>query len=196
MAETKTYTSVADAVEEITGDQDFADEVRERLRSRDIIKALVGKRVAAGISQAEVAKVLGCTQSRISKIENAFDADLTLDHLAAYAKVLGREIHMLFTERNQGLAERVKFHVLQAGRALSKLVEMVRDDDAMAQGVAKLHIEALVNFVRLIQQTSEQLPICPDNGEPYLKIAEVERETPDDADEVPPLPGNSETVSV
>jgi transcriptional regulator with XRE-family HTH domain len=75
-----------------TSDDDggaFADALEERLRCRGILKDLMVLRASRGLSQGDVAAKMGCTQSRISKLESSTDADLSLGDLAGYASAVG-----------------------------------------------------------------------------------------------------------
>jgi len=56
-----------------------------------LVDWLVQARTKAGLTQAELARRMGCTQSRISKLEDSLDADLRLGDVAAYCEsVRGR----------------------------------------------------------------------------------------------------------
>ena len=84
-----TYSSVLEAVWNVTEDK-FAKKIEARLRSRQIVKTLVVMRIAKGISQAEIAKVLECTQSHVLKIESGVDKNLTPHEVAAYLKLFNQ----------------------------------------------------------------------------------------------------------
>lgn len=96
-----TYKRVSEALKVISGDETFAQRVEERLQSRRIIKSLIARRVSRGLSQSQIARELGCTQSRVSKIENGFDAELKLEELEAYAKALGCDVTLQFARREE-----------------------------------------------------------------------------------------------
>jgi transcriptional regulator with XRE-family HTH domain len=50
--------------------------------------------VAAGLTQAQMAAKLRCSQSRISKIEDSQDADLSLGDIQAYARIVGLKLKL------------------------------------------------------------------------------------------------------
>ena len=64
-----------------------------RLAAQDyeVIAALVGKRIALGLSQTDVAEMLGVTQQAISKFEQ-MDSDPRLSTIRRYALAVEAEI--------------------------------------------------------------------------------------------------------
>jgi transcriptional regulator with XRE-family HTH domain len=93
-----TYQSVSQMVRE-TCDGAFADEFDRRLRARTIVKELMVLRARRGLSQADVAEKMGCTQSRISKLESSEDSSLTLGDLARYASAVGFGVGVVLEPR-------------------------------------------------------------------------------------------------
>lgn len=57
--------------------------------STRVIDRLVLERTRTGLTQAVLARRMGCTQSRISKLEDSTDANLTLGEINAYCAALG-----------------------------------------------------------------------------------------------------------
>jgi len=162
----KRYSSVSDYLESISDDNpELSSSTDEQIESRQIVKALIHLRVSNSDSQTDLAEKLGCSQSRISKIENGFDQNLKLKDLEDYGRVFGKDITLLVSDRSMGLADRVKFHAFGVRKALMKLVELAHKDDEIAKGVAQLHIEALVNIARFIRQTAGKLPAPSDDEE-------------------------------
>jgi transcriptional regulator with XRE-family HTH domain len=53
---------------------------------------LILARVAAGLTQSQLAARLKCSQSRISKLEDSRDVDLTLGDIQDYAGVVGLKL--------------------------------------------------------------------------------------------------------
>lgn len=179
----KRFADVSEMIDSVSDDSSFNEEIQKRIASRQIIKSLVAMRASQGVSQSAIADELGCTQSRISKIENGFDDDLSLRDFSAYARVLGREVHIHCPKRGEGLVDRVKYHAFQMRDALLSLVKLAHRDDKIVEGVAKLHVEAFLNIMHFLQETSSKLPPCPDSGQPYIRIVSCESE--DDASESP-----------
>ena len=71
-----------------------ADAVSQLSTKTKLIDQLIIARVAAGLTQAQMATKLRCSQSRISKIEDSLDADLSLGDIQAYARVVGLNLRL------------------------------------------------------------------------------------------------------
>ena len=71
-----------------------ADAVRQLSAKTKVIDQLILARVAAGLTQSQMAAKLRCSQSRISKIEDSQDADLSLGDIQAYARIVGLKFHL------------------------------------------------------------------------------------------------------
>jgi predicted XRE-type DNA-binding protein len=71
-----------------------ADAVRQLSAKTKLIDQLILARVAAGLTQSQMAAKLRCSQSRISKIEDSQDADLSLGDIQAFARVVGLKLQL------------------------------------------------------------------------------------------------------
>jgi len=95
------HSKVIDLVKAaLKDDPGFAEDLADQIQQRQLVRKLATMRNAKGISQAEMAQHLGCGQSRISKLENGYDADLTLRDLKAYAKALDCDLQILLRSTN------------------------------------------------------------------------------------------------
>jgi transcriptional regulator with XRE-family HTH domain len=171
----KTYESVSQMVRE-TADDAFAQAFEERLRERRIIKELAVLRAGRGLTQADVAEEMGCTQSRISKLESARDADLTLGDLARYAGAVGFRLGVVLEPRETTPVGRVKRLASRIAEELDHLAGLARGDRRIAQGVAGFFNEAFFNLVRILQRSAENRPGDPDDGEPLISFEIIDPE--------------------
>ncbi len=89
----RTYRSV-DEMLRGHGYRRVADAVRQLSAKTRLIDQLILARVAAGLTQAQLAAKLRCSQSRISKIEDSQDADLCLGDIQAYARIVGLKLQL------------------------------------------------------------------------------------------------------
>ncbi len=89
----RTYRSV-DEMLRGHGYRRVADAVRQLSTKTRLIDQLILARVAAGLTQAQLAAKLRCSQSRISKIEDSQDADLSLGDIHAYARIVGLKLQL------------------------------------------------------------------------------------------------------
>ena len=89
----RTHLSV-DAMLRGHGYRRVADAVRQLSAKTKVIDQLILARVAAGLTQSQMAAKLRCSQSRISKIEDSQDADLSLGDIQAYARIVGLKLQL------------------------------------------------------------------------------------------------------
>ena len=129
-------------------DPGFADELQEQIDRRKIVDQLARLRNLNGISQADVAAELKCTQSRISKLENGFDEDVTVSELAAYAKVAGCDLSLNFEPRDAALTSRIAYHSDAIKACFDRIAGVEEGDRAIGKGVAAFHLDALVNLAK------------------------------------------------
>ena len=92
-ASARTYRSV-DEMLRGHGYRRVAEAVRQLSAKTKLIDQLIVARVAAGLTQAQMAAKLRCSQSRISKIEDSQDADLSLGDIQAYARIVGLKLKL------------------------------------------------------------------------------------------------------
>lgn len=89
----RTYRSVDEMLRR-HGYRRVAEAVRQLSAKTKLIDQLIVARVAAGLTQAQMAAKLRCSQSRISKIEDSNDADLSLGDIQAYARTVGLKFQL------------------------------------------------------------------------------------------------------
>ncbi|MFN0052428.1 MAG: helix-turn-helix transcriptional regulator [Planctomycetales bacterium] len=177
----KEYANVGDAFGEILGN-DASLALKEQIEKRRIVNALAAIRVTRGVTQENIATVLGCQQGKISKLENGLDADLRFSELEAYARATGCEVTIIFSERGRSLADKIKHFAFGIRAAFLKLADLAHKDEAIAKGVADLNAQAFRNINRFLQESSAKLPLCPENGQPYIQIAPCDMLDNDDSD--------------
>jgi transcriptional regulator with XRE-family HTH domain len=153
----KRYGSVTEMVNEIIEDDDFCREFERASADRTLSATLFAMRCKQGLTQAELAKRMGCAQSRISKLENAGTAGVRVSDLVAYAQALGLQLSVGFLSE-MNAAERVKYHALEIKRSLDHLAELAHEDSAIFEGVKKFYAEYLENVVRLFEDSVDRLP--------------------------------------
>lgn len=185
MATSKTYNSVLEMTRDIADDASFADELEDHLESRKIARDLAVSRASQGLTQTDIARRLGCSQGRISKLENSADVDLKLGELAMYASALGLRISVTAERMDRGAVDRVKHHAFRIKEELDRLAELAGNDHGMAAGVSGFLGEAFFNLVTILQASARKLPSKPDDGKPYISF-DIDDIQSNDADDSPP----------
>jgi len=171
-------------VRETSGDRSFADEFDKRISARRLVKVLCTLRAAAGLTQQELAVKLGCTQSKISKLESGSDAELRFGDIVAYSQACGCSLSMFFARGRPTLVEQVKQHALAIKRLLCRLAQLAGDDGVMVKAVATFCNEAAFNLVNFVQEAAASLPDLPGETTEGVRIeapgADEECDFPDE----------------
>ena len=155
-----TYASVQELTRHISEDAEFPRQLEETLRRKKLVKKLMALRAAKDVSQQEMADKLGCSQSRISKLESCEDADWRLGDLRDYLGAMELEISLTIAPRDWSAADQVKFHAFQISDCLKRLVEVAQTspDQSIRDGIQKFHVEALVNLMKFVVESAQNLP--------------------------------------
>ena len=155
----KAYRTAADMVRDLLPDEpEFVAGLEARLHERQFVKALAIARARADMTQKDLAAKLGCTQSKISKLERGVDADLRVGDIAAYLEAVEHEAKIFVIPGNGTLADELKMHAFQIKQLLDELVRLAGNDGAIAKGVGAFIEEAALNLVKLTLMAKENLP--------------------------------------
>lgn len=175
----KRYANAVDLARDILDDDDpqFADDLQRQIENRKLVNLLGTMRNQKGVTQSDIADVLGCKQAKISKLENGLDDAICIEEIRAYAKAVDCEVTLQFTNRNETALDRIKRLSFTIHRELSHLASLAQQDEKIAKGVAEAFSETLINQMRLLEIAAKQLPVNPVTNEPYIKVSmEVGRE--------------------
>jgi transcriptional regulator with XRE-family HTH domain len=128
------------------------------VNSRRLVKHLFALRSAEGLSQKDIAERIGCSQSRISKLESGIDEDLRLADLAAYLRALDLDLCLVFGQKDSTIVNKIKYHALAIKGLLTQLGKLAKMDARIAEGVAGFHAEAFFNLIKILQDAAKELP--------------------------------------
>lgn len=151
------FNSVAELVEAVA-DESLAKDIEQQAAARQIVSALVAMRITSDMSQGDVARELGCSQSRISKLENGIDADLSYGDIVKYATCTGRRPLVAFMPLKSTLMDCVKFHAFRISDCLHRMSEISEGDPSMERAAVRAHIEYIANMVRLSVESAVRIP--------------------------------------
>lgn len=132
---------------------------REEDKTR-LVRTLEEARLKAGLTEAEVARRMGVSRSKVCRLEGAYDADLSWGDICAYAQAVGVSISLLFAETGN-TAARIKHCVLEVGRLLRRLTELAKQanaDESLTRGIDRFHRETLFNFLLQFDTSYKNLP--------------------------------------
>jgi transcriptional regulator with XRE-family HTH domain len=145
------------------------------MNRRQIVRGLATLRNSKNITQEEIAKKMECAQSRVSKIENGLDDDLRISDIAAYLKVLDYTAEINLLPSDMTIVDEIKFYACRMKQSLDKLTHLANKDDTIQKGVAKFHIEALVNLIELVRSSARKLPKSK-NPMPKIRLSFIDEE--------------------
>jgi transcriptional regulator with XRE-family HTH domain len=142
----------------LSDDPDFIAELKTHLWNRRLVRSLAILRAQADLSQQELAEKLGCSQSRISKLESGVDADVRFADFHAYLSATGFDVRIMFVPAGGRLVDLVEAHALMIESLVKQLVEIAGNDESIAKGAARFIDEAVQNLVRVAEIAKESLP--------------------------------------
>jgi len=134
-------------------------------------------RAAKGLSQADIARRIDCSQSRVSKLESGMDADLRLGDFEGYANALGLEMRIVLAPRGQTALDEIKYHAFSIKRILDRIATISSGDESMTTGAMRMMWETFYNITRMIRGASARL--AHPAGFPKVEVQE-ESELPQD----------------
>jgi transcriptional regulator with XRE-family HTH domain len=143
-------------------------------------------RAAKGLSQKDIAVVMGHGQSKISKLESGIDDDLRLGELAAYLEALGYSARIVVTKPANSIADEIKYHWYCLGKLLDRLLDLAHKDADIAVGIGKFANDVGYNFMSRIFGFMKRLPSIAREKTPAVtmqveRIGDAYEEDPDDA---------------
>jgi transcriptional regulator with XRE-family HTH domain len=159
MTKTKKFKSVSEMVRVISDSSEFSDSVEDQIKSQQLVKMLFALRSKFGVSQDAIAEKMQCSQSKISKLENSFDREITMGELEDYLDALGLDVKITITHSNGTLADEVKHCVFRMKTLLNELSEMVEETDSDGQDcAANFMLECLFSSFMAVKQSLLKLP--------------------------------------
>ena len=145
----KSKTSAALAAE-LADDPTSAPEVESLIRRSQLVRTLTGLRLSKKLTQKQIADSMKCDQSRVSRIENGYDEDVTFGEIVAYAQAAGCTTNLLFDNATAPAATRIKQHVLAIHsqlESLAKLAENEGSEEIFIKKINEFMGEVLLNFM-------------------------------------------------
>lgn len=168
----KRFASVRDLVKATAADEGQVREFDRRIKGAVIVNALIRSRAAAGMTQADVAEKMTCTQSAVSKLEHAADAELTLQDIASYLHATGGRLN-LGIGKQPNRVERIKELAICLKGELESLADLScnSDDPTLRQSINKFFGEAWFNVLMILCDTTSRLPKEPEETSPVKLLS-------------------------
>jgi len=137
------------------------------LKDTRISRALIQSRAKAGLTQADVAEVMGCSQSAVSKLENSSDGELKVSEIACYMRATNDTIAICYG-KPPTLAERIKGHVMGLKADLDGLADLAEknEDSELRAKIDQFFGEASYNMLMVLLSSANRFPTCECAAEP------------------------------
>jgi transcriptional regulator with XRE-family HTH domain len=172
----KKYKTVEEMAHDLSDDPNFAQDVERRIKERVLVDFLIMQRAVLGVSQKDVAKKLGCTQSRVSKLENSKDSDIRVEDFRRYVHTLGLGMAIYVYKQDRKLVDELKGHATAIQQLLKKLADLAGDDPAINMGALDVLIDVAKLLANGIKNAGEVLGAFPSQSgkEPIPLIRQFE----------------------
>jgi transcriptional regulator with XRE-family HTH domain len=167
----KRYRTTSEMLADTGVPQEMIDSVKE-VEAQTTVPLLVAMRVSKGLTQKELAKAIGCSQGRISKLETGRDEDLRLRDLLDYTRATDGGLWITMVQPPK-IVEHIKLHVRALRQLAEELVSLPEDDQAMKEGVDRVLDDYLFEAGRLVESCKKKLGEHgpTPSGKPELEIA-------------------------
>lgn len=168
----KRYQSVLDMVRD-TADQQFAEDFEQRLADYSVSTQLLVLRNREGLTQAELAKRMGCPQNRISKIEHTPNDKIRLGDLHSYVAALDVDIMIQIGHKRRAV-DRIKCAAFDIKHELDSLAQLAQKDTKIRKEISNFFAEYLFNMIRFFTNSAEQLQGAKSKRKnPFAVLGEV-----------------------
>ena len=151
------YANPQEMVRDLSDDKEQAERTIRIIQERTIIDHLMAMRSSLDMSQHDLAAKMKCTQSRISKLENGKDDDLTIGAFRDYARALGLNMCIQLYRDTPKIADQIRYHALSIEKLFKQIAKVAKDDHAITQGVMKLFEATARQFAEIATVIAQDL---------------------------------------
>ncbi len=147
-------------VKDLSEDNKFKDSVLNEIKNKTISKLLFALRCQHNLTQKQIADKIGCTQSKISKIESSYDKDITINDLLEYGKSFNLQLEIGYRRKgNIKIVDSIKHHAFKIKEYSDMLAKLAGNDVSMKKGVLGVFCDIVDNMFRMIQDSASKLNI-------------------------------------
>ncbi|MEI8310731.1 MAG: transcriptional regulator [Verrucomicrobiota bacterium] len=151
------YASVTDLLKGESVSAGVGRQVESLAAETRVVQQLVQLRARAGLTQSELAKKIGCTQSRISKVEASRDENIPLGVIRDYVKATDSRISLV-CGKPVNHVEAVKSHAFSIKRHLESLADLAKKHDELEPHIQGFFGEAFFNILGILSECQDQMP--------------------------------------
>jgi transcriptional regulator with XRE-family HTH domain len=156
----KTNSSITEMLEEIGVDTSFVESVSEAIAARELVDQMIILRHRAGLTQGQMAGMMGVSQSAVSKLERSPDSEITLDQIAEYLSATKHQMYVTILPEDENIVGEVKYFVHMIKERLDQLVEIANGephDTTISQGINNFWGELALNLMHIMHSSKKKM---------------------------------------
>ncbi len=152
----KRVSPVLEMARHTVPDENFQNRSDGHPADYGVSRSLTALRCSHDVTQAELAERAGCTQSKISRIENSPNDRLKLEDLAMYARAFNVRVSIGF-EQELPAADVIGGLARQIRNSLDDVAEKAQNEGATGRGAERTYEEFLFQMLDLFVEKLEAL---------------------------------------
>ena len=130
------------------GDATIADEVVAAQNATKTARSLARERAKRGLSQKEVALRMGVSQSKVCRLEDSLDADISYGDIENYAHALGLDVSLFYDAVNASKETRAANFANAIADMIDKLRALLPVDSRYGDAIDRFSGGVLFPLVR------------------------------------------------
>ena len=130
------------------GDDSIAEDIVTAQGETKTARSLARERVRQGLSQKEVASRMGVSQSKICRMEDSLDADLSFGDIESYAHALGLDVNLFYDAVNASPERRAANFANAIADMIDKLRSLLPEDSRYGDAIDRFSGGVLFPIVR------------------------------------------------
>ena len=151
------FSSVSDLMKVEETSKEVTQHFAEITAETTVTEQLASLRQCAGITQEQMGRHLGISQSAVSKIEAGRDEDLTLAVIREYSKMTGQRVGLVFG-KPMNHVESVKTYAFGIKHHLTALAGLAHQDEELEREISGFFGEAFFNLLSILSKCHGQMP--------------------------------------
>ena len=157
-------------VHDISPEASFSTALSKEIDEKRIAKFLFYLRCKNNLTQKRMAEKIGCTQSKISKIESAYNKELSVQDLLDYGKAMNIELELGYRHPSVKIVDMIKYHAFKIKNLFDQLTALAKDDKELNVAIAKFHVEAFCNIEKMIKGSLAKLTISKEKRTKKMNV--------------------------
>lgn len=157
----KQYKDIKDLISDVSQTKKFEEDAKKEISTKSLSKFLFYLRCDHNLTQKELADKIGCSQSRVSKIEGSYDVEITMRDLFDYGKALDLQLELGYRAKTARVVDLINYHFLRIKGYLQRLIGMAEGDPSINDGLTHyLKEDLLGKMIDLMAENIAKLDLA------------------------------------